>query len=86
MPTLPPAKLEVVITGFTTASLIVTLKALLEYPAALVALTVNVNVPAFVGVPEITPLELLSDKPVGSVPLTLDQVRGVVPLAAKFAL
>ena len=46
----------------------------------------NVNVPALLGVPEIKPLEVLSDKPVGSVPLTLDHVRGVVPLAAKFAL
>ena len=45
----------------------------------------KLKVPALVGVPEIKPLEVLSDKPVGSVPLTRDHVIGVVPLAAKFA-
>ena len=85
MPTFPPDKLEVVITGFTTGSLIVITKALLEYPAEFDALIVNVKVPALVGVPEIKPLEALSDKPVGKVPLIRDHVRGFVPLAAKFA-
>ena len=46
----------------------------------------NVKVPAFVGVPEIKPLEVLSDKPAGRTPLTMLQVKGFVPLAAKLAL
>ena len=46
----------------------------------------NVKVPAFVGVPEIAPVDLLSDNPVGSDPLAMLQVKGFVPLAAKLAL
>ena len=48
--------------------------------------TVKLNVPATVGVPEMTPVSLLSVSPVGSDPLAIDQVYGKVPpLAAKVA-
>ena len=39
--------------------------------------------PVLVGVPLITPVERLSDKPVGSVPLYKLQLMGVVPVAVK---
>jgi len=46
------------------------------------ALTVKLNVPAAVGVPEITPpLERL--KPPGRVPLAMLHVMGVSPLAVR---
>ena len=41
--------------------------------------TVKLELPEAVGVPEITPVSLLSDRPVGSEPLTIDQVYGGVP-------
>jgi hypothetical protein len=47
---------------------------------------VKLNVPIVVGVPEITPLLLLSVSPVGSEPLAIDHVYGEVPpLAASVA-
>ena len=46
----------------------------------------NVNVPALLGVPEITPLELLSDKPVGSDPLAMLHVKVVALVAESVAL
>ena len=49
----------------------------------LAACTVKLNEPAVVGVPLITPVVLLSVRPVGSVPLAMLQVIGVVPLAVK---
>ena len=49
-------------------------------PAELAALTVNVDVPAVVGVPEITPAAE-SVKPAGNVPLSMLHVMGVVPVA-----
>jgi hypothetical protein len=36
--------------------------------------TVKLEVPVVVGVPEITPVEVLSDSPAGSEPLVVDQV------------
>ena len=44
--------------------------------------TVNEAVPSAVGVPEISPDELFSDKPVGNFPLKRDQVYGAVPPVA----
>ena len=41
--------------------------------------TVKLKVPAAVGVPEITPVPALSDRPVGNEPLARDQVYGGVP-------
>ena len=43
-------------------------------PAVSVALTMKVYVPAVVGVPEIAPLDELSDRPVGRGPADIDQV------------
>jgi hypothetical protein len=49
-----------------------------------IAWTVKLKVPEAVGVPEMTPVPLLSDRPVGSDPLVIDHVYGEVPpLAAK---
>ena len=55
-------------------------------PIEFKALTLNENEPVLVGVPLITPVELLSDKPVGSEPLTLLKVIGLVPDAAILVL
>ena len=41
----------------------------MTWPPAFAALILNENDPALVGVPEITPVEVLNDKPVGSEPL-----------------
>ena len=42
---------------------------------------------AALGIPEITPVALASDNPVGRVPLVIDQLYGAVPpLAASVAL
>ena len=56
------------------------LKFLESLPAAFVALTVKLNVPASVGVPETTPPPL-KPKPPGKLPLAIDHVIGVVPYA-----
>jgi len=61
---------------------IVILSDLVLFPALLDACTVKVNVPAAVGVPEITPA-LDSVSPVGKLPLVRVQVIGVVPLADR---
>jgi hypothetical protein len=51
-----------------------------------VAVTVKVEVPRVVGVPEIVP-ELLNESPPGSVPLvTLQVIGGVPPVACSVAL
>ena len=56
-----------------------TLRAFVLFPAEFVALTEKLKVPIAVGVPEITPVVSLKLKPVGSLPLDIDQVIGVVP-------
>ena len=89
MPTVPVARLAVVITGAVpvlAAALTVIESDLASLPAEFVAVTVNENVPAAVGVPLITPVDALSAKPVGNVPLDMLHVMGVVPLAVKVAL
>src|SRR5436305_366601 len=56
-------------------------------PLESVAVTVMVNVPLCVGVPERTPVDALSARPVGSVPLeTLQVAEPRMPLAVKVAL
>ena len=47
--------------------------------APFTALTVNVEVPALVGVPEIVPVLALSESPAGSDPELTDQVTPEVP-------
>ena len=55
------------IAGATTvAGAIVTVRLALPVPPLLVALSVTVEVPAAVGVPEISPVAVLSDKPPGN--------------------
>ena len=85
---MPPGKLEVVIVGFTAEadSLIVIENAFVAVPAELVALIVNENVPALLGVPEIKPLEALSDKPAGREPLSMPHVTAVLLVALRAAL
>ena len=89
MPTVPVARLAVVITGAVpvlAAVLTVIESDLVLLPAELDAVTVNENVPAADGVPLIMPVDALSDKPVGNDPLDTLHVMGVVPLAVKVAL
>ena len=59
------------------------LKALVPFPAEFVALTVKLNVPIVVGVPDITPVVSFKLKPAGSTRLDMDQVIGVVPVAVS---
>ena len=56
--------MALVITG--GAGLIVSVSVALPVPPAFVALSVTVDVPAVVGVPEINPLVLLTDSPAGN--------------------
>jgi len=53
------------------------------FPAEFVALTVKLNVPIVVGVPEITPVASFKLRPAGSARLEIDQVIGVEPVAAR---
>jgi hypothetical protein len=49
-----------------------------------VTVTVKLEVPAVVGVPEMTPVAGAKVRPVGRVPTVTDQVKGAVPpLAAR---
>ena len=77
---MPAGSVAVVIVGAVPADSITILSALVSLPAVFVALTVKVNVPVAVGVPEITPPSL-NVKPVGRLPLSSDHVIGVVPFA-----
>jgi len=70
----------VVIVG---TAVITMLRVFVLFPAAFVALTEKLNVPAAVGVPEITPVVAFKVRPAGSTPLDIDQVIGVVPVAAS---
>ena len=56
--------MALVITGFACAT--VSVRVAFPVPPLLVALSVTVELPAAVGVPEITPVEVLTDKPAGS--------------------
>ena len=66
------------------AELMVIVSDLVLLPAEFAAVTANVNVPAVVGVPLITPE--LNDKPVGNVPLDILKVMGAVPVAVQVSL
>ena len=54
-------------------------------PAEFVALTVKFDVLAVVGVPEISPPSLKL-KPLGRLPLSIDQIIGAVPLALSVCM
>jgi hypothetical protein len=77
--TVPPGNAAVVIVGDTGAGLIVMLNCCVSFPAPFVALTVNVEIPAAVGVPEITPVSAFSVSPSGSAPLSILHVMGASP-------
>ena len=51
-------------------------------PALFVTLTVKLEIPAVVGVPDIVPVELRFN-PVGKLPFDIDHVIGAVPVAAR---
>ena len=64
MPWVPLAVVALVMTGAGAA--MVRVSVAMPVPVELVALSVMVEVPAAVGVPEISPLEVLTDRPEGS--------------------
>src|ERR1019366_3874080 len=61
-----------------------------DFPLASTTLTVKLEVPAVVGVPEITPVEVFSVSPAGSVPEVSENLNGAVPpvtfMAAEYAV
>ena len=63
MPAVPLALVELVMTGGAGAT--VRVKVALPVPPLLVALKVTAELPAAVGVPEIRPEVVLTDKPAG---------------------
>jgi hypothetical protein len=77
---MPPFREAVVIVG---TAVITMLRAFVPFPAVFVALTVKLNVPAVVGVPDITPVVSFKLKPAGSVRLDIDQFIGVDPVAVS---
>lgn len=84
---LPSGRVVVVIASVVTGSgflLIVSVNCFSSFAEPYTALTVNVEVPAVVGVPEITPDEGLRDNPAGRVPLITLQFAPVM-LAASVA-
>ena len=83
MPVVPFGRDVVVITGATVATVIIIDNVFVPSPALLVALTVKLDVPAVVGVPDIVPVDELIVKPAGKLPLDIDHVIGVVPVAAR---
>jgi hypothetical protein len=77
-PVMPPGRDSVVTVGISVMTI---LRFIVVFPAAFVAMTVKLNVPVSVGVPVIPPFDAFKLKPVGSVPLLMDQVIGVAPVA-----
>src|SRR4051794_8742307 len=65
--------------GHPALAIVTVYKRLPVQPAASVAVMVNVNVPAVVGVPVIAPEPPLRTSPVGSAPLEMVNVYGAVP-------
>ena len=62
-------------------AVITILRLLVVFPAEFAALTVKLNVSIDVGVPVIAPVDAFRFKPTGRLPLLIDQVIGVVPVA-----
>ena len=77
---MPLGSVVVVIVGGTEVELIVIANAFVLNPILFSALTVKLNVPAVVGVPEISPLAEMV-KPLGRLPLSILHVMGVLPVA-----
>ena len=82
MPVVPVGNVVVVMVGATGAAVIAIDKFLVSLPALLVALTVKLNVPAVLGVPDITPADE-SVKLLGKLPFSNDHVISVVPVAVS---
>ena len=82
-PTSPPGKETVVITG---GAAITIFRGFVILPVVFVALTVKLDVPIVVGVPVIAPDVSFKLKPAGRLPLAIDQVIGVVPVAVNLWL
>ena len=61
----PPELVELVITGAEPAGLIVRLKVAVPVPPALVALKATLKVPLAVGVPEMRPDVVFTERPPG---------------------
>jgi len=70
-------------TGGEAGSVITIVKFLFADPAEFVALTLKLNEPVTDGVPDITPVVVLSDSPFGRFPEMMAQLIGVVPVAAR---
>jgi hypothetical protein len=64
IPTVPLAVVALVIAGGATAT--VTVRVAFPVPPAFVALSVTVEVPAVVGVPEIAPVAVFTVRPAGN--------------------
>jgi hypothetical protein len=79
---MPLGNVVVVMVGGIIATFMIMDNDFVSLPALLVALTVKLNVPAAVGVPEIIPV-VESAKPVGRLPLDIDHVMGAVPVAVS---
>ena len=75
--TVPLAVNALVIAGGAEAALIVKVNVAVPVPAALVALNVTLDVPAAVGVPEMMPVVVSTESPVGK-PVALKLVGALV--------
>ena len=85
LPTVPLADPGLVMTGVAGVAGVIVMVAFCVALGGvpLAACTVKLNEPAVVGVPLNTPLVALSARPGGTVPVAIDQVIGVVPVAVK---
>ena len=77
LPTLPSARVAVV--TLTLPNIVIASALLAVAPFASVTCTVKLLVPAAVGVPLITPIDVFRLKPAGSVPESIPHVYGVLP-------
>lgn len=82
----PTVPVRLVVGAMTGAAVVVVMLRLtfaaLERPRAFVAVTTKFEFPGFVGVPEMTPVDVFNDSPAGNVPLETEYVKGPVPEAA----
>jgi hypothetical protein len=88
VPMTPPLRFAVVIAGGPDDAVAVTviLSPFWCDDALFVAVTVNVAVPAAVGVPEISPVVAFRLRPAGNEPPDTDQLIGPLPVAARISL
>ena len=82
-PVAPSGSDSVVIVGATAVAVIVIESCFVSLPASFVALTVKFAVPVVVGIPEILPVDSSSNKPAGSVPVTMLHSMGASPVATS---